>query len=67
MITRINESKHLQNLYHKNINVNLMVENVIQIKSGIMINVDVSAKNTIYVKKITFGTLLHVIAKMVNI
>ena len=44
-----------------------MVENVIQIKSGIMINVDVSAKNTIYVKKIMFGILVLVIAKMVNI
>ena len=44
MITRINESKHLQNLYHKNINVNLMVENVIQIKSGIMIDVGTMQK-----------------------
>ena len=44
-----------------------MVENVIQIKSRIMINVDVSAKKTRYVKKITFGMLLHVIVKMVNI
>ena len=40
-----------------------MVENVIQIKNVIMINVDVSVKN-IYMKKI-FGTLL--LAKMVNI
>ena len=31
-----------------------------------MINVDVSAKN-IYVKKIVFGILLHVVAKMINI
>ena len=43
-----------------------MVENVIQIKSGIMINVDVSAKN-IYVKKTIFEILLHVVAKMENI
>ena len=29
-------------MYHANVNVNLMEENVIQIKSGIMINVDAS-------------------------
>ena len=44
-----------------------MVENVIHIKNGIMIDVDASAKNIIYVKKIIFGILLHVVAKMVNI
>ena len=49
-----------------NVNVNLMVENVTQIKSGIMINVFASVKN-IYVKKIIFGGLLHVDADMVNI
>ena len=38
-------------MYHVNINVNLMAENVIQIKSGIMINVGASVKNIIYVKK----------------
>ena len=31
-------------MHHVNANVNLMEENVIQIKSRIMINVDVSAK-----------------------
>ena len=35
--------KHLQNIYHVNVNVNLMVENVTRIKCGIMINVDESA------------------------
>ena len=44
-----------------------MVENITQIKSGIMINVDASAKNITYVKKIIFGILLQVVAKMVNI
>ena len=44
-----------------------MEENVIQIKGGIMINVDVSLKNVIYVKKVMFGILLHVIVKMENI
>ena len=44
-----------------------MVENEIQIKSGITINVDVSVKNIIYVKKVIFGIILFVVAKMVNI
>ena len=36
--------KHLQNIYHENVNVNLMLENITQIKNGIMINLDVSAR-----------------------
>ena len=44
-----------------------MEENVIQINGGIMINVDVSVKNVMYVKKIMFGILLHVIVKTENI
>ena len=44
-----------------------MEEDVIQIKRGIMINVDMSVKNIIYMKKIVFGILLHVVAKMQNI
>ena len=50
-----------------NVNVNLTEENVIEIKSVIVINVDVSLKNINSVKKIIFGILLHVAAKMVNI
>ena len=44
-----------------------MVENLIQIKSEITINVDVSVKNIIDVKKIILGILLHVVVKVVNI
>ena len=40
-----------------------MKENAVQIKSGIAINVDASARNIIYVKKIIFGILLLVAAK----
>ena len=50
-----------------NVNVDLMKENVVQMVGGIMINVDVSVKKLMYVKKITFAILLHVIAKMENI
>ena len=59
--------KYYQSIYHANVNINLMLENVIQIKSGITINVNVSVKNITYVKKIIFEILLHVVAKMVNI
>ena len=51
MIKGINESKTLTK----------------QIKNGTMINVDVSVKNIIYVKKITCGIVLHIVAKVVNI
>ena len=43
-----------------------MEENVIEIKNGIMINLDVSVKNIIYVKNILFGILVYVFMKMVN-
>ena len=41
-----------------------MEENVIQINGGIKTNVTV--KNIMYVKKVMFGMLLHVVAKMKN-
>ena len=44
-----------------------MIENVIQIKSGITINVDTSARNMTHVKNILFGILLLVVAKLANI
>ena len=56
--------------YDVNVNVNLMVENVTRIKSGIIINVFVSTKiqkNKMHSKRIIFGILLHVLVKMLNI
>ena len=44
-----------------------MEQNVIQINGGITINVDVSVKNIIYVKKNMFGILVHVFIKMEKI
>ena len=41
-----------------------MEENVIQINGGIKTNVTV--KNIMYVKKVMFGKLLHVVSKMKN-
>ena len=54
-------------MYHANVNVNLMIESVIQIKSGITINVDAGAKSITIVKKIKLGILLHKVLKLVNI
>ena len=53
--------------YYVNVNVNLMEENVIEIKSGITVDVDANVKNIIYMKKIISGILLHIFAKIVNI
>ena len=36
--------KRHQNMYHANVILNVMVENVTEIRSGITMNVDVSAK-----------------------
>ena len=54
-------------MYHVNVNLDLMKRNVIQINGGIKINVYVSVKNVIYIKKIIFRILIHVVVKMENI
>ena len=54
-------------MYFVYVNVDLMEENVIQINGEVMINVDVNVKNVMYVKKIIFGILQHVVVKMENI
>ena len=41
-------------MYHVDLNVNLIVESVTEMKIGISINVDASAENIAYVKKIIF-------------
>ena len=49
-------------------NVSLIVKNVTQIKSGIMISVVVGVKiqkNSVY-EKVFFGILKHIAAKMIN-
>ena len=50
-----------------NVNVNMMEENVMQIKSEIMINTNMSVKNITCMKKIILRIELHVVVKMVNI
>ena len=46
--------KHQNSIYYANVNVDLMEKNVIQISGGIAINVDLSVKNIIYMKKNMF-------------
>ena len=67
MITGKNESEILTKDIWWELNENLMKKNVIQIKSGIKINVDASVENVIYVKKNVFGILLHVVPEIENI
>ena len=51
-----------------NVNVDLMrKKNVIQMNGRITINVDVSVKKVMYVKKIMFELLENVFVKMENI
>ena len=60
LLHKIMTQNFLQKIYHAIANINLTVE------SEIMINADATVKN-IYVKKIVFGILLHVVEKMKNI
>ena len=67
MITGTNESKILTKDTSCRCKSRFNGKNVIQINGGITINVDVNVKNAMYLKKIIFGILLHVVAKMENI
>ena len=63
------DQKQQQNIYHVNLNANLMVGNIIQIRSGTAINADENEKiqkNIMRTKKIIFGILINAVAKMVN-
>ena len=67
MIAYINESKTLTNHISWECKCRFDEKNVIQINGGIIINVEISQKKFMYVEKIIFGILLHVIVKMENI
>ena len=56
-------------MYHINVNVKFMTENVIPIKIGITINVNVIVKiqENMRPKKIIFGILVHILVKIKNI
>ena len=69
MIIRRNASKTLENIFRVIVNVNFMVENVIQIKTGITISIDRSVKIIKHhlCKKNLFGTLVNVLTRLMNI
>ena len=67
MITGKNESKILTNGKSCKCKCTFDEKNVTQTNGGITINVDVRVKTAVYVKKIIFGILLHVVPKMENI
>ena len=68
MIT-INEVKTviLKSIFHGRINTSSIVQHVIQIKNGIMIDVNVSAKSITQTKKIIVRILRHVFKRIVGI
>ena len=61
--------KNLQIIYYVNVNINLMLENVTQIKTRVTIIIDMSAKILVNmcVKKGIFGILVQVPLTMVHI
>ena len=70
MITGKTESKILTKdiwWYDANVIVNLVEENIIQVKSGKTMNVDVNIKTIIYVKNTIFGILIHVVVKIESV
>ena len=70
MIVRVNEYKTLTKRISWECKCKLMVEMVMEIKSGITTNNGMNLKiceNIMLVKEILFGILLLVVVKMVNI
>ena len=58
--------KYKQNIFHATVNVNLMVQNVIEIKSELNKCFDVRVKrqgNITCAKKIIFGVQVHVLER----
>ena len=60
MIANKNEAKTMTKIFHVNVNANLIVQHVIQIKNGIIKHVNVNVKIIISAKKIIVGILAHV-------
>ena len=63
IITRVNESKTLTKHVLSECKCRFTGKNIIQINDGIMINVYVSVKNFMYMKKIMFKILLDLLRK----
>ena len=66
MVTGINESKTLAEHISCKCKCKYDGKNVVQMKSGITINVGVSAKKIMCVKSIISGIVLHALVKTIN-
>ena len=60
------KQKHLQNIIHIIVNVNLRAQHAIQTKNGIMINISASGRGTVDVRKINVGIVAHVFVRIVG-
>ena len=68
MITRINEVKTMvKHILCNTANANSTVQHVIQIKDGIMINVNISVKSMMRAKQDIVGILAHVFVRTLDI
>ena len=67
MITWINELKTLTKYVSYKCKCKFDGRKCNSNQEWIRVNVDASAKNTTYVRKIIFGILLHVVAKTLNV
>ena len=52
--------RHWQNISDVIVNPNSIVQSIIEIKNGLMTNVNMSAKSIVLAKKIIAGILVHV-------
>ena len=59
--------KHSLIIFHVIVNGNSIVQHIIQITNGILINVNLSLKSAISAKKIIAGILAHVFVRIVSI
>ena len=59
--------RHWQNIFDMIINPNSMIQHMIEIKNGLMTNVNMSVKNIALAKKIIAGILVHVFMSIVSI
>ena len=59
--------KHSLIIFHVIVNGNSIVQHIIQITNGILINLNLSLKSVISAKKIIAGILAHVFVRIVSI
>ena len=59
--------EQLQNMFPVILNANSIVQLAIQIKNGIMINVNAGVKKVIHTRKVIFGILAHAFVRIRSI